>query len=360
MSESFESPTTVSSESAPQKAASLETPIFNGDTRTKDSDCARGERLHSSLVVRGLAEFVGTFFIIFVLLGAASWTLLGSGGTVFSTALAAAFAYGAAAFTFGRISGGHFNPAVTLVAALTSKIKWIDALVYCVAQVLGGIAAAALLLPLIPSLPTSTSLTEKSWWGFMVNGFGTNSPIYLNSQVNVDMKFALVVELIGSLVVISAVISAMGANGAPRRNFALTSALAYGAATFITAPIDGASLNPARSTGVALFAQMKGMTASISQLWVFWVAPLLAGAIVGLVLVVSASFKASADNAAAATAFTAVQGPANAGANDAGYTDDAELSEFNAVIETKDADTTAAPASETEASADATDSPEEK
>lgn len=294
MSESIESPTPVSSEVQPQAAAPVETSTVYEEGQTVTHHCARSERhLYPSLVVRALAEFAGTFFIIFVLLGAASWTLLGSGGTVYSTAIAAIVAYGAAALTFSKVSGGHFNPAVSLAAALTGKIGWIDALVYAVAQVVAGIGAAALMLVLVPLLPTSDSLTEKSWWGFMVNGFGENSPIYLNSSVNIDMKFTIVVELIGSLIVIAAVVGAMRSNGTPSRSFSLTTALAYGAATFITAPVTGASLNPARSTGVAIFAQNKGLTSSLPQLWVFWVVPLLAGAIVGLVLVIVSSVRNS-------------------------------------------------------------------
>lgn len=329
MSESFESPTTVSSEDALQSAASLE-------TSSPATSCAHCERkLSSSLVARGLAEFAGTFFAVFVMLGAASWTLIGSGGTVYSTALAAVVAYGAAATIFGHISGGHFNPAVSLAAALTGKIAWLDALVYAVAQVLAGIAAAAIMLVLVPLLPTSTSLTAKSWWGFMINGFGENSPIYLNSQVNIDMKFAIIVELIGALIVISAVVGAMRKNGAPSKNFALTSALAYGAATFVTVSVTGASLNPARSTGVAIFAQNQGLTSSLPQLWVFWVVPLLAGAIVGLVMVVSSSLKKDPEELPVYTTESL----------DAAYGED-DLDEFNAVVETEEADSEASDISE--------------
>jgi aquaporin Z len=342
MSESFESPTSVSSESAPQQANSVEAPI---NSKVSLGSAGGETGLTSSLVVRGLAEFVGTFFVVFVLLGAASWTLIGSGGTVYSTALAAVVAYGVAALTFGKVSGGHFNPAVTLTAALVGKLKWIDALVYVIAQVVAGIAAAAILLPLIPLLPTSSSLTEKSWWGFMVNGFGQNSPIYLNSQVNISMQFAIVVELIGSLIVVSAVVSAMRDNGAPSKKFALTSAFAYGAATFITAPIDGASLNPARSTGAAIFAQIKGMSSSISQLWVFWVVPLLAGAIVGLVIVLTKTAQHSTPSLDQASPFGSAAASSDADYADAdAVADEADLTEFNAVIETDEAEATDADA----------------
>jgi aquaporin Z len=360
MSESFESPTSVSSESAPQEATSLEAPINSKGSAALSQGFAGGETgLTASLVVRGLAEFVGTFFVVFVLLGAASWTLIGSGGTVFSTALAAVVAYGVAALTFGKVSGGHFNPAVTLAAALVGKIKWIDALVYAIAQVVAGIAAAAVLLPLIPLLPTSSSLTEKSWWGFMVNGFGQNSPIYLNSQENISMQFAIVVELIGSLIVVAAVVSAMRDNGAPSKSFALTSAFAYGAATFITSPIDGASLNPARSTGPAIFAQVKGMTSSLSQLWVFWVVPLLAGAVVGLVIAITKTAQHSTPSLDEASPFGAVSASSDDAeqANDDAAAEEADLAEFNAVIETNETES-AENAEDAAAKSDSSDSEE--
>jgi aquaporin Z len=98
---------------------------------------------------------------------------------------------------------------------------------------------------------------------------------------------------------------------------------------FLTVPVTGGSLNPARSTGIAIIAQNNGQTSALPQLWIFWVVPLLAGAIVGLVLVISSSLKkADAD----VDVYT--YAPEDESAVPASEED---LAEFNATIETEDA-----------------------
>lgn len=329
MSESFESPTTVSSESASHDA----TPVTSSEFGAVYGSAHREKTLSSSLVARALAEFMGTFFIVVVLLLTSLWTILGGGGSTYTTAIAAFAAYGIAAYTFGHVSGGHFNPAVSLAAALTQRINALQALVYIVAQVLASIAAAGVAYLLVPQITASSSAGIKTsqWWGYMMNGFAETSPTYQTTQgvLTYTMWFAIIVEFIGSLIAISAVVSAMKSNGAPTRRFAVVSGLAYAAGMFLTVPVTGGSLNPARSTGIAIIAQNNGQTSALPQLWIFWVVPLLAGAIVGLVLVISSSLKKADADVDVYTFAPEDESAAPASEED--------LAEFNATIETEDA-----------------------
>ncbi len=245
--------------------------------------------LKDKLVTRSLAELAGTFFAVAIVLFGGAWGSV-SGSSLVVLILASLVGYGVAAALFGRVSGGHFNPAVTLAAALSGRIGWLDALCYVIAQVIGGIIAAALLLPIFPSVVEAMSqasqqaqsrMTDAVLWQIVVNRYGT-------SQVRVtsNVQMAIIVEFIGALIVVSAVVSALRPDGTTRRVFPLASAFGYAAGAVITGMVTGAGLNPARSTGAAIFAQIRGVHDALSQLWIFWLVPLLAGAIVGLVLAI--------------------------------------------------------------------------
>lgn len=99
---------------------------------------------------------------------------------------------------------------------------------------------------------------------------------------------AIVVELIGCIIVVATAITTLRSDGRARRNHALYTGLAYGVGVLVTYPITCSGLNPARSTGIAIFAQSKHMAVSpISQLWLFWICPLLAASLVALVIIMT-------------------------------------------------------------------------
>ena len=126
---------------------------------------------------------------------------------------------------------------------------------------------------------------------FSVNGFSGGSPAAATlSQQHIAFgaPMAIVVELIGCIIVVAAAITTLRSDGRARRNHALYTGLAYGVGVLVTYPITCAGLNPARSTGIAIFAQSKHMAVSpISQLWLFWICPLLAASLVALVIIVT-------------------------------------------------------------------------
>lgn len=235
------------------------------------------------------AELVGTFLICAVLYFAFSFGQIVLGQpTVILPAIGTALVYMAVTAMLGSVSGGHFNPAVTVAAMFTSQVSLIDGLLYIVAQILGALGAGILL---IRFLPVTQTIPAKTWLMFVVNGFDANSPAAptLSQQhISFGAGIAIIVELVGSLIVVGAAIATMRSDGTARKNHALYTGIAYGAGTLIAYPITNAALNPARATGVAVFAQSKQMpTSPISQLWLFWICPLLAASLVALAIIVS-------------------------------------------------------------------------
>jgi aquaporin Z len=214
------------------------------------------------------AEFFGTFWLVFGGCGsavlAAAFPELGIGFA--GVSLAFGLTVLTMAYAVGGISGGHFNPAVTLGLSIAGRAAWKDLVPYWVAQVAGAIVAGAALYAI------ASGKAGFSAGGFASNGFGDLSP------GGYSMHAALLTEVIltaGFLIVIlGATAKAAPAGFAP-----IAIGLALTLIHLISIPVTNTSVNPARSTGVALFAE----TAATSQLWLFWVAP-LAGAAIGALI----------------------------------------------------------------------------
>ncbi|MDF7663818.1 aquaporin [Bifidobacterium sp. ESL0763] len=232
-------------------------------------------------------ELVGSFFIFtaIYLVSALSPALYGP--SLFLIAIATGLAYGVMTLVFGRLSGGQFNPAVTLAAMLTYKTKFLDGICYIIAQVLGGIFAGALARYIIP---TSTIATGKMWFANAVNGFDKNSlsaTQLANAKVTFGVWFAIAVELIAVIIIVAVAMRTLDGDGKATSASALAMGAAYALGVTFTYPVTGASLNPARSTGIALFTMKSGLTLNpANQLWLFWICPILAAAIVALVLII--------------------------------------------------------------------------
>ncbi|OXN01325.1 MIP/aquaporin family protein [Bifidobacterium vansinderenii] len=298
--------------SAPVKEAAPDTedttaeqPVASIDSSPISTDGATS--LSKSPLARALAEFAGTFLICFAIYTVSTYGTVLYGINILLIAVLTGAAYAAATAVFSRFSGAHFNPAVTLAAVLTSRISWLDALLYLVAQVLGGIAAGAVAIAI---LPTTETVTAKAWLTYTINGFDTTSLSYLANStlqqagLSFGSTMAIVVEVVMSLLVVAAAIVTMREDGSALPNRTTAIGFAYGVAVAVAYPITGAGLNPVRSTGIALFAQGKGLTVEpLSQLWLFWICPLLAGAVVALVMLLSSTFSEMiAKNAMARTA----------------------------------------------------------
>ncbi len=214
------------------------------------------------------AEFLGTFWLVFGGCGsavlAAAFPALGIGFVGVS------FAFGLTVLTMayaaGHVSGGHFNPAVTIGLWAGGRFPAGEIVPYWVAQVLGGIAAAAVLY-LIASGKVGFDVSG----GFASNGYAEHSP---GGYAMVACLIAEVVLTFFFLLII------MGStDGRAPAGFApIAIGLALTLIHLISIPITNTSVNPARSTGPALFA---GGWA-LAQLWLFWLAPLVGGALGGI------------------------------------------------------------------------------
>ncbi len=222
-----------------------------------------------SLLKRCTAETLGTFWLVFGGCGsaifAAAYPELGIGFA--GVALAFGLTLLTMCYAIGNISGCHINPAVTLGLVAGGRFPAREAIPYIVAQVVGGILAGGVLY-LIASGKTGFDPLA----GFASNGFGEHSPD------NYSRNAALIAEIVLTAFFLFII---MGATH--KRGHAGLAGVAIGLSLtlihLISIPITNTSVNPARSTGVALFQGSWAM----EQLWLFWVAPLIGGVIGALV-----------------------------------------------------------------------------
>jgi aquaporin Z len=215
------------------------------------------------------AEFVGTFWL--VLGGCGSAVIAAAFPEVGIGLLGVSLAFGLTvvtmAYAVGHISGAHFNPAVSVGLAVAGRLPGKDLVPYIVAQVLGGIAAGGVLF-VIASGQAGFDVSA----GFASNGYGEHSP------GGYSLSAALVTEVVMTLMFLVVILGATDRRAPP--GFApLAIGLALALIHLITIPVTNTSVNPARSTGVAVY--VGGW--AVAQLWLFWIAPIV-GAALGAVV----------------------------------------------------------------------------
>jgi len=212
------------------------------------------------------AEFVGTFWL--VLGGCGSAVLAAAFPEVGIGLLGVSLAFGLTvltmAYAVGSVSGGHFNPAVSIGLCVAGRFPSSRLAPYALAQVLGGLAAGAVLCFIASGAPGFDPAG-----GFAANGYGEHSP------GGYGLGAALVCEIVMTALFL-VVILGVTAKGAPAGFAPIAIGLCLTLIHLVSIPVTNTSVNPARSTGVAFF---QGSWA-ISQLWLFWVAP-IGGAILG-------------------------------------------------------------------------------
>jgi aquaporin Z len=220
-----------------------------------------------SMVHKLGAEFFGTFWLVFGGCGsavlAAAFPEVGIG--LAGVSLAFGLTVLTMAYAVGHISGGHFNPAVTLGLWAGGRFPASQIAPYWAAQVIGAIAAAAVLY-LIASGNAEFSLSS----GFAANGYGDHSP------GQYSLFAALVAEVVLTFFFLMIIMGATDGR-APAGFAPLAIGLALTLIHLISIPVTNTSVNPARSTGQALFVGDWAM----AQLWLFWLAPLVGGALGG-------------------------------------------------------------------------------
>jgi aquaporin Z len=226
-----------------------------------------------TMLHRIAAELFGTFWLV----------LGGCGSAVFAASfvtadavslgigfLGVALAFGltvlTAVYAFGTVSGGHFNPAVTLGAAIAGRIEWKAVLPYWLSQVVGGLLGGLTIFVIASGRPDFDPVGNMA-----ANGFGDLSP------GDFSLWSVIIAEVVLTAVFLWVILGATE-DRAPKGFAGLAIGLCLTLIHLVSIPISNTSVNPARSTGVAFF----NADGAPAQLWVFWLAPLIGAAIAGV------------------------------------------------------------------------------
>jgi aquaporin Z len=222
-----------------------------------------------SLTKRAAAEFLGTFWLVLGGCGSAvlAATFPHSGIGFLGVALAFGLTVLTMAFAIGPISGCHLNPAVSVGLVVGGRFKAAELVPYVIAQVLGGIVAAAVLY-FIASGKAGFELSS----GLAANGYADHSP------GGYALAACFVTEVVMTFMFLTVILGATDAR-APAGFAPIAIGLCLTLIHLISIPVTNTSVNPARSTGPAVIVGGWAM----SQLWLFWVAPILGAAIAGVV-----------------------------------------------------------------------------
>ena len=211
------------------------------------------------------AELVGTFVLVFIGCGSAviAGDFIGFAGISFAFGLSVL----AMVYAIGKISGCHINPAISVAMLVAGKMKWQDTVMYVIFQCIGAIIAAAILLAIATGLPGYSVAAQ----GLGQNGFDALSP------GGYSMIACLIAEIVLTFIFLLVVFGSTSKE-APVGFAGAAIGLSLAFIHLVGIPITGTSVNPARSLGPALFAG----GAALSQLWLFWVAPLIGGILAAL------------------------------------------------------------------------------
>ncbi|MEI2279105.1 aquaporin [Paenarthrobacter ilicis] len=220
------------------------------------------------LLARLSSEALGSLLIVFVAAGVSIFS--SPSGAPVPAALATGLAVAAAMVAFGHVSGGHFNPAITVGNFIAGRIRAVAALGYVVAQVVGSIVGAALVYVIVLTVPVLTD--ARGAFGSVAAAFGENAP------AKTLMAGVLLVEVIGSALLVAVFLGSV----AGRRAVPALAPFAVGLTLAVLLQfgqvLGNTPFNPARATAQAFFSP----SWALDGLWLFWVAPLLGAALAGL------------------------------------------------------------------------------
>lgn len=222
------------------------------------------------LLKKALAEFIGTFVLVFVACGVAGAT----GGSLVATSLAFGLVIVAMAYSVGRVSGCHINPAVSLGCLLTKRMSVKDFCVYVVAQILGGFVGAVLVFGIF-KMANVNPLGDACNYavGFAANGLTAGGIIG-----------ALITEIVLTCIFVYTILNVTDEKAGHGKIAGIVIGLCLTLVHLIGINLTGTSVNPARSIATAISAAIyNGTTEALAQVWMFIVAP-LAGAVLAAVL----------------------------------------------------------------------------
>lgn len=213
---------------------------------------------------RAGAEALGTFWLVFG--GCGTAVLAGETVGALGVALAFGVTVVTGAYAFGPVSGGHFNPAVSVGLATAGRFAWRDVPLYAAAQVAGATAAGGVLL----AVASGRDGFDATASGFATNGFGDRSPAGYSLPAVLATEVVLTAFFLFVILGASAKRAAVGFSG-------LAIGLALTLIHLVSIPVSNTSVNPARSVGVAWFAGSEALL----QVWVFILAPVVGAAVAG-------------------------------------------------------------------------------
>ncbi len=254
-----------------------ETTQVEPDEFTEDltTEAWSNELAGPTLVARLSAEMVGTFILVLIGAGTAAMVAVTGRGP-----LDVGLAYGVALMigivAFARVSGAHFNPAVTIGSWLSGRLPGFDVVPYILAQVVGGIVAAGIVRVGIGSLEAVDNESAMSLMGAISAGYAEHAPL-ASSGLTFGVGIAFAVEAIAAGVLTLVVLGA-AAHKATSAVAPFATGLTFAILMMWSIPFTNGALNPARATATALFSD----TWALGQLWVWWLAPIVGAAVVGL------------------------------------------------------------------------------
>ncbi|CAN7429185.1 MIP/aquaporin family protein [Arthrobacter sp. LjRoot14] len=221
------------------------------------------------LAARLSAEAFGTLFLVIAGLGVPLFTIPQS--NPLSASLAAGLAVTAAMLAFAYVSGGHFNPAVTLGNAIAGRIRLPEAAAYLGAQLVGAVAGALALFGILRTVPKIED--TRAAFDTVTAGFGEHSII------QAPMAGVLLVEVLGAAILVAVYLGTTAARNTNKAAAPFAVGLTLAVLLQLGQAVGNTPFNPARATASAIFSN----SWSLGQLWLFWVAPLVGAAIAGLV-----------------------------------------------------------------------------
>ena len=221
------------------------------------------------LAARLSAEALGSLFVVVVALGVPLFAV--PQYNPMSASLAAGLALTAAMLAFGYLSGGHFNPAVTVGNAIAGRIRPVDAAAYLGAQLAGALLGALALFGVLRTVPKLNG--TRTAFDTVAAGFDARSVI------QAPMAGVLLVEVLGAALLVAVYLGAAAARNPARAAAPFAVGLSWAALLQLGQSIGNTPFNPARATASALFSSPD----ALGQLWLFWVAPLVGAAVAGLV-----------------------------------------------------------------------------
>jgi aquaporin Z len=222
-----------------------------------------------SLVARLSAEALGTLFVVVVGLGVPLFAV--PQYNPMSASLAAGLALTAAMLAFGYLSGGHFNPAVTVGNAIAGRIRLADAAAYLGAQLAGALLGALALFGVLRTVPKLNG--TQAAFDTVTAGFDARSVI------QAPMPGVLLVEVLGAALLVAVFLGTTAGRNPARAAAPFAVGLSWAVLLQLGQSVGNAPFNPARATASAVFSSPD----ALGQLWLFWLAPLVGAAVAGLV-----------------------------------------------------------------------------